>query len=113
MGAGGSARLKGVPDGPAPRCLLLPQVQGDLIKDSGHMYFIKHLESPGTGGGVPPAASRAQAAFVLAATCDNHPRAQLLCSQAGLLQVRLVAQRPRVLSSSAPDSLRARGAGGA
>ena len=28
-----------------------------------------------------------QAAFVLASICDHHPRGQLLCAQAGLLQV--------------------------
>lgn len=62
------------------------QVQSDLVKDGGHLYFIKHLEAqdPAIGYG-----SRAQAAFVLAAICNRHPKGQLLCAQAGLLQVCL------------------------
>lgn len=45
--------------------------QVDLIKDSGHIYFIRYLDS--SDGGVE-LASRAQAAFVLAVICDNHPK---------------------------------------
>ncbi|EFN54506.1 hypothetical protein CHLNCDRAFT_135218 [Chlorella variabilis] len=59
------------------------QVQSDLVKDGGHLYFIKHLESRDPG--VSPE-SRAQAAFVLAAICNRHPKGQLLCAQSGLLQ---------------------------
>lgn len=61
------------------------QVQSDLVKDGGHLYFIKHLESRDPG--ISPE-SRAQAAFVLAAICNRHSKGQLLCAQAGLLQVR-------------------------
>ena len=45
--------------------------QVDLVKDNGHTYFIKYLDS--VDGGVD-LHSRAQAAFVLAAICDNHPK---------------------------------------
>ena len=44
------------PPPPAAR----PQVQSDLVKDGGHLYFIKHLESRDPG--VSPE-SRAQASF--------------------------------------------------
>lgn len=60
------------------------QVQSDLIKDGGHLYFIKHLESQDASIGPE---SRAQAAFVLSAICKGHPKGQLACAQAGLLQV--------------------------
>ncbi|KDD71766.1 hypothetical protein H632_c4438p0, partial [Helicosporidium sp. ATCC 50920] len=50
-----------------------PAVQGDLVKDGGHAYFIKHLDA--RDAPVAPE-SRAQAAFVLAAICDAHPRGQ-------------------------------------
>ncbi|KAL4421494.1 hypothetical protein ABPG75_010785 [Micractinium tetrahymenae] len=70
------------------------QVQSDLVKDGGHLYFIKHLESRDRG--VSPE-SRAQAAFVLAAICNQHPKGQLLCAQAGLLQVSM-GQLPAALA---------------
>eukprot|EP00887_Chlorella_sp_A99_P005702 scaffold1.g5702.t1 len=73
------------------------QVQGDLVKDGGHLYFVKHLEA--RDAAVPPE-SRAQAAFVLAAICDRHPKGQLLCAQAGLLQV-CAGQLPAVLAALA------------
>lgn len=60
------------------------QVQSDLTKDGGHSYFVKHLESRDPA--VSPE-SRAQAAFVLAAICSGNPKGQLLCAQAGLMQV--------------------------
>ncbi|GAB4817626.1 hypothetical protein N2152v2_004672 [Parachlorella kessleri] len=69
------------------------QVQGDLVKDGGHAYFVRHLESRDPG--VPPE-SRARAAFVLAAICSGHPKGQLLCAQAGLMQVCL-SQLPATL----------------
>lgn len=60
------------------------QVQNDLIKDGGYVYFIKHLESDDPDVGPE---SRAQAAFVLTAICRKNPKAQVLCAQSGLLQV--------------------------
>jgi regulator-associated protein of mTOR len=73
------------------------QVQSDLIKDGGHLYFIKHLESQDEAVGPE---SRAQAAFVLAAICNGHPKGQLLCAQSGLLQV-CSAQLPGALTAMA------------
>ena len=43
--------------------------QVDLVKDSGHVYFIRFLDSP-----TVPAEERAMAAFVLAAITDNHSK---------------------------------------
>lgn len=59
--------------------------QADLVKDSGHLYFLKYLDSP------EPSIdnnARAQAAFVLALVCDGHSKGQVLCAAANLLQVR-------------------------
>jgi regulator-associated protein of mTOR len=79
------------------------------VKDGGHLYFIKHLESRDPS--VPPE-SRAQAAFVLAAICSGNPRAQLLCAQAGLMQV-CTGQLPAALAAlaSAADAEFAAGGG--
>jgi len=60
------------------------QVQNDLTKDGGYMYFIKHIESEDPD--IVPE-SRAQAAFVLSAICKKNRKGQLLCAQAGLLQI--------------------------
>lgn len=73
------------------------QVQSDLTKDGGHLYFIKHLESQDAS--VAPE-SKAQAAFVLAAICNGHPKGQLLCAQSGLLQV-CISQLPGTLAALA------------
>ncbi len=86
------------------------QVRGDLVKDGGHVYFIRHLESADAGVGPE---SRAQAAFVLAAVCDGHRKGQLLCAQAGLLQA-CAAQLPAALAAgdeaaAAGDAAGARG----
>jgi len=64
----------------------MEQVQTDLIKDGGYLYFIKQLESDDPDIGPE---SRAQAAFILAAICKNNPKGQLLCAQAGLVQICL------------------------
>jgi hypothetical protein len=45
--------------------------QVDLVKDGGHLYFITYLNA---GEGGIELSSRAQAAFVLAAICDHHPK---------------------------------------
>lgn len=63
-------------------------IQVDLVKDSGHQYFIRHLEANQDTGAVP-VSSKAQAAFVLAVICDDHPRGQRLCAEAGMLQACL------------------------
>lgn len=59
-----------------------PQV--DLVKDNGHQYFIRHLDT--NQDTHVPVSSKAQAAFVLAVICDDHPRGQRLCAEAGMLQ---------------------------
>ena len=51
-------------------CVFL-QVQNDLTKDGGYLYFVKHLESDDAD--IVPE-SRAQAAFVLAAICRNNKK---------------------------------------
>jgi regulatory associated protein of mTOR len=71
------------------------QVQSDLVKDSGHLYFIKHLETEDAAVGPE---SRAQAAFILASICNHHPKGQLLCAQAGLLQA-CAGQLPAALGA--------------
>lgn len=85
------------------------QVQNDLIKDGGHLYFIKHLESQDVSVGPE---SRAQAAFVLAAICKGHPKGQILCAQSGLLQVcanQLPAALATMSASEHSDPAGARG----
>eukprot|EP00879_Flechtneria_rotunda_P025640 GHRR01027269.1.p2 GENE.GHRR01027269.1~~GHRR01027269.1.p2 ORF type:complete len:330 (+),score=103.75 GHRR01027269.1:1573-2562(+) len=60
--------------------------QADLVKDNGHLYFLKYLDAP------EPTIdnhNRAQAVFVLAVVCDQHPKGQALCAAANLLQVSL------------------------
>jgi regulator-associated protein of mTOR len=59
-------------------------VQNDLIKDGGHLYFIKHL---GSGMEHIDVKSYTQAAFIISAICNNHLKGQVLCAQAGLFQV--------------------------
>ena len=54
--------------------------QVDLVKDGGHIYFIKYLDSANCDH-----LHRAMSAFVLAAICDAHPKGTLACLQAGLL----------------------------
>ena len=78
------------------------QVQSDLIKDGGHLYFIKQLDSSQQEAGVG-AESRAQAAFVLSAICNGHSKGQLLCAQAGLVQV-CASQLPVALAAAEATS---------
>ncbi|KAL6753623.1 raptor N-terminal caspase like domain-containing protein [Haematococcus lacustris] len=56
--------------------------QVDLVKDNGHTYFITFLDAVDPGVEL---SSRAQATFVLAAICDNHPKGQRLCTESDLL----------------------------
>lgn len=44
------------------------------MKDSGHAYFLRYLESEAEAS---PEGSHAQAAFVLAVICDNHPKGRV------------------------------------
>lgn len=58
--------------------------QVDLVKDGGHSYFIKFLDSMDA---YPE--QRAMAAFVLAVIVDGHRRGQEACVQANLIHVCL------------------------
>ncbi|XP_014497712.1 regulatory-associated protein of TOR 1 [Vigna radiata var. radiata] len=58
--------------------------QVDLVKDGGHIYFIKFLDSMEA---YPE--QRAMAAFVLAVIVDGHRRGQEACMEAGLIHVCL------------------------
>ncbi|XP_030481187.2 regulatory-associated protein of TOR 1 isoform X3 [Cannabis sativa] len=58
--------------------------QVDLVKDGGHTYFIRFLDSQEA---YPE--QRAMAAFVLAVIVDGHRRGQEACIEAGLVQVCL------------------------
>ncbi|XP_057473972.1 regulatory-associated protein of TOR 1-like isoform X2 [Actinidia eriantha] len=67
--------------------------QVDLVKDGGHTYFIRFLDSMEA---YPE--QRAMAAFVLAVIVDGHRRGQEACIEAGLIHVCL-----KHLQSSAPN----------
>ncbi|KZV17160.1 regulatory-associated protein of TOR 1-like [Dorcoceras hygrometricum] len=67
--------------------------QVDLVKDGGHTYFIKFLDSVEA---YPE--QRAMAAFVLAVIVDGHRRGQEVCIEAGLIHVCL-----KNLQSSSPN----------
>ncbi|XP_006602694.1 regulatory-associated protein of TOR 1-like isoform X4 [Glycine soja] len=67
--------------------------QVDLVKDGGHIYFIKFLDSMEA---YPE--QRAMAAFVLAVIVDGHRRGQEACIEAGLIHVCL-----KHLQSSCPN----------
>ncbi|KAJ7961126.1 regulatory-associated protein of TOR 1-like [Quillaja saponaria] len=58
--------------------------QVDLVKDGGHTYFIRYLDSMEA---YPE--HRAMAAFVLAVIVDGHRRGQEACIEAGLIHVCL------------------------
>lgn len=58
--------------------------QIDLVKDSGHWYFIRFLDS----ADILPE-QRAMAAFNLAVIVDGHRRGQQACIQANLIGVCL------------------------
>ncbi|XP_025648920.1 regulatory-associated protein of TOR 1 isoform X1 [Arachis hypogaea] len=68
--------------------------QVDLVKDGGHNYFIKFLDSIEA---YPE--QRAMAAFVLAVIVDGHRRGQEACIEAGLIHVCL----EHLQSSSSPN----------
>lgn len=89
-------------------CLRLAAVgswlQVDLVKDNGHLYFIKFLDS--SDPAITPS-SRAMAAFVLAVICDNHSKGQMLCANSGLLGVCLSLLPPpaSAAATGAPTQL--------
>jgi len=81
--------------------------QVDLVKDNGHLYFIKFLDSTDSSISM---SSRAMAASVLAVICDNHPKGQMLCANAGLLGICLSNLPPSdsvaTAAASAPELLK-------
>ncbi|XP_024521729.1 regulatory-associated protein of TOR 1 isoform X1 [Selaginella moellendorffii] len=58
--------------------------QVDLVKDKGHLYFIRFLDSPDY-----LAEQQAMAAFVLSVIVDGYPRGQLACHEAGVVSILL------------------------
>ena len=66
--------------------------QIDLVKDSGHTYFIRFLDAPNI-----PAEERAMAAFVLASVCDNHPKGQSACLKVVLSMLCSRTSRERAI----------------
>ena len=64
--------------------MFLQSCQVDLVKDGGHAYFIRFLDSVEA---YPE--QRAMAAFVLAVIVDGHRRGQETCIEAGLIHVCL------------------------
>lgn len=65
-------------------CVGCQSCQVDLVKDGGHAYFIRFLDSMEA---YPE--QRAMAAFVLAVIVDGHRRGQEACAEAGLIHVCL------------------------
>lgn len=63
---------------------VMQSCQVDLVKDGGHQYFIRFLDSPD----IYPE-QRAMAAFVLAVIVDGHRRGQEACIQCGLISTCL------------------------
>ena len=58
--------------------------QADLVKDDGHTYFIRFLQSANV-----PVEERAMAAFILAVISDGHDRGQSVCLASGLMDICL------------------------
>jgi len=58
--------------------------QADLVKDNGHLYFVRFLDSRDWGAN---ADARAMAAFALAVICESHPKGQALAAGSNLLSV--------------------------
>ncbi|KAJ6699393.1 REGULATORY-ASSOCIATED PROTEIN OF MTOR [Salix purpurea] len=74
--------------------------QVDLVKDGGHTYFIRFLDSLEA---YPE--QRAMAAFVLAVIVDGHRRGQEACIEAGLIHVCLKHLRGPVPNDSQTEPL--------
>lgn len=79
---------------------VLQSCQVDLVKDGGHIYFIKFLDSMEA---YPE--QRAMAAFVLAVIVDGHRRGQEACIEAGLIQVCLKHLQSSSLNDSQTEPL--------
>ncbi|KAG2294999.1 hypothetical protein Bca52824_041668 [Brassica carinata] len=74
--------------------------QIDLVKDGGHTYFIRFLDS---SGAFPE--QRAMAAFVLAVIVDGHRRGQEACLEANLIGVCLGHLEASIPSDPQPEPL--------
>uniref|UniRef100_A0A0D6QVD8 Raptor N-terminal CASPase-like domain-containing protein n=1 Tax=Araucaria cunninghamii TaxID=56994 RepID=A0A0D6QVD8_ARACU len=74
--------------------------QVDLVKDGGHLYFIKFLDSTDVH-----AVQRAMAAFVLAVIVDGHRRGQEACRQSGLINVCLRHMKFAPTAEAQPEPL--------
>ncbi|KAM7526570.1 hypothetical protein LguiA_016472 [Lonicera macranthoides] len=74
--------------------------QVDLVKDSGHIHFIRFLDS---GEAYPE--QRAMAAFVLAVIVDGHRRGQLACVEAGAIHVCLKHLQGSTLNEAQTEPL--------
>ncbi|XP_062197117.1 regulatory-associated protein of TOR 1-like isoform X2 [Phragmites australis] len=74
--------------------------QVDLVKDGGHAYFIRFLDSLDA---YPE--QRAMAAFVLAVIVDGHRRGQEACINAGLIDVCLRHLQPENLHDAQTEPL--------
>ncbi|KAL9398912.1 hypothetical protein Peur_007873 [Populus x canadensis] len=74
--------------------------QVDLVKDGGHTYFIRFLDSLEA---YPE--QRAMAAFVLAVIVDGHRRGQEACIKAGLIHVCLKHLQGSVPNDTPPEPL--------
>ena len=59
--------------------------QADLVKDDGHAYFIRFLQSSNV-----PVEERAMAAFILAVISDGHEKGQTVCMASGLMEICLL-----------------------
>ena len=70
--------------------------QLDLVKDSGHVYFVRFLDSPSV-----PSEERAMAAFVLAAIADDHPKGQAACAKLLLTNASIHVNRQNDLGATA------------
>ncbi|XP_057866862.1 regulatory-associated protein of TOR 1 isoform X1 [Cryptomeria japonica] len=74
--------------------------QVDLVKDGGHQYFIKFLDSTDVY-----AEQRAMAAFVLAVIVDGHRRGQEACLQSRLINVCLQHMQVAPPGEAQPEPL--------
>ncbi|KAG9137895.1 hypothetical protein Leryth_021188 [Lithospermum erythrorhizon] len=74
--------------------------QVDLVKDGGHTYFIRFLDSVEA---YPE--QRAMAAFVLAVIVDGHRRGQEACIEAGLVHLCLKHLQTSILNDTQTEPL--------
>jgi regulator-associated protein of mTOR len=71
--------------------------QADLVKDGGHLYFIRFVASSEA-----PPEERAMAMFVLGCIVDGLPKGQMVCAASGLTMVCLKQMREAASSPGSP-----------